>query len=103
MRKEQLSVNDFGGLWSKERVESKYKLFNKTYNSQKKKGVFRAMIRTFRFELIISCLTSLIAGACNYASPFIIHKMVIFIRNQQAKTEVGFMYLGILIATQIVG
>jgi ABC-type multidrug transport system fused ATPase/permease subunit len=102
-----MSIDDFGGLRLKDRVEPKFAKLESIYYGQpkEKRSLIKSIIRAYKWEYLTAFFFCMIAASISYISPFIVQKIINFL---EGKTEHGddlyycWKLLGILVGSQLI-
>lgn len=92
-----MSLEDFGGLWECERVESKFLKLERIYRSKEKRDLFVCIVKTFASEFWLALILNMVASCFSYTAPFLVHRIITFLESDDKNTNDGLTLLGALI------
>ena len=103
-KKNQLKIEELGKVRPSHDVRIQQARLVTAWNyykhSRSKYSMFKAVLRAYRYEYIVAILWSFVVATLQLSSPFLLRKVIVFIRNQEDDTFTGIMLVLLLSLTQ---
>ena len=74
--------------------------WNRYKHSKSKNSLFKAVLRTYRWEYTVAILWNVLVCALQLASPFLLRQLILFIQDPDAETIRGLLLVAFLSTSQ---
>ena len=100
-----LISEDLIPLFALDQGQNIYNLFQNAWNEQLTHGfkasLPKAMVKAFSFPFIMAGLLKLVHDTCLFSGPYLLNKIILFLKSPTAKFSEGLTYVLLLLVTQV--
>ena len=103
-KKYQLDIEDLGTIRESHDVRVQQGRLVTAWNGYKRSGskhsLFKAVLRAYRWEYTVAVLWNLLVCALQIISPFVLRRLILFVRERAESTSEGLVLVSLLTLSQ---
>jgi hypothetical protein len=86
-KKEQMSIDDYGGLRQCDCIEPKFEVLKKIYYSKpkEKRSLIKSILLAFKWQYLTAFTFCMVAALFSYISPFVVKEIIDFLEGKSVE------------------